>query len=263
MAPSTLALDGCAPGDGLWLRADPVHLRLYQDRVVLLDQAALALEAQEAAVLAADLERHFAADGMSWRAPHPERWYLRLDPGHPPPETEPLDTVAGRPVDAHLPRGASAHLWRRLLSEAQMLLHAHPVNEARQNRGAAPVNSVWFWGAGRHRPLKPPVRAVLAEHPLARALAAAAGVACNVPLSPASLDEHDTAMVVLELPAAVDPERLARELARLDGLWFRPLLDRLLRGRLAELHLQCPGPWGLGRRLKPLTAYRFWRRLKH
>ena len=36
-----------------------------------------------------------------------------------------------------------------LLNEAQMVLHAHPVNEAREARGEPAVNSLWLWGAGR------------------------------------------------------------------------------------------------------------------
>ena len=38
---------------------------------------------------------------------------------------------------------------RMLLNEVQVLLHQHPLNAARQTRGLPPVNSVWFWGAGR------------------------------------------------------------------------------------------------------------------
>ena len=36
-----------------------------------------------------------------------------------------------------------------LLNEAQMLLHAHPVNEAREARGELAINSLRLWGAGR------------------------------------------------------------------------------------------------------------------
>ena len=53
----------------------------------------------------------------------------------------------GEPADL-LPAGNEGSVWRRRMNEAQMVLHAHPGNEAREARGELPVNSVWFWGAG-------------------------------------------------------------------------------------------------------------------
>ena len=38
--------------------------------------------------------------------------------------------------------------WRKLLNEAQILLHAHPINQARESRGQPRVNSLWPWGGG-------------------------------------------------------------------------------------------------------------------
>jgi hypothetical protein len=32
--------------------------------------------------------------------------------------------------------------------EAQMTLHGHPLNAAREAAGQRPINSVWFWGCG-------------------------------------------------------------------------------------------------------------------
>jgi hypothetical protein len=39
--------------------------------------------------------------------------------------------------------------WRHAINEAQMVLHAHPVNQARQAAGQPVVNSLWPWGGGR------------------------------------------------------------------------------------------------------------------
>ena len=63
--------------------------------------------------------------------------------------TPALDTAAGRPLRELLPQGADAPRWRRWQNEIQMLLHAHPVNQARASRGRAAATSVWFWGGGR------------------------------------------------------------------------------------------------------------------
>ena len=52
--------------------------------------------------------------------------------------------LAGADVDPNLP----ARGWHPLLTEIQMALYDHPVNTAREARGAPVVNSVWFWGGG-------------------------------------------------------------------------------------------------------------------
>jgi hypothetical protein len=47
-----------------------------------------------------------------------------------------------------MPSTASASSLIRLVSEMQMLLYTHPVNDAREARGALPANALWFSGAG-------------------------------------------------------------------------------------------------------------------
>jgi hypothetical protein len=43
-------------------------------------------------------------------------------------------------------------LVRRLQSEVQMLLYVHPLNDARESRGAMSVNSFWLSGTGPTQP---------------------------------------------------------------------------------------------------------------
>lgn len=128
---------------GYWLRADPVHCLLMRDHLVLDDPAHLALEADEAQQLLLTLNQHFAPEGLNLSAPHPQRWYAWL-------ERAPLITVGtvaetvGKNIATLLPSGADAALWRSYLNEAQMLLHDHPVNQTRAERGLPVVNSLWL-----------------------------------------------------------------------------------------------------------------------
>ena len=50
--------------------------------------------------------------------------------------------------DAPARQAPEGRRWRALLSEAQVVLHNHPLNAQRVAAGLAPVNSLWFWGAG-------------------------------------------------------------------------------------------------------------------
>ncbi|MFX8910711.1 hypothetical protein ABTN03_18850, partial [Acinetobacter baumannii] len=65
----------------------------------------------------------------------------------------------------------------RVINEAQMLLFDAPENQARDARGAAPVNGLWLWGGAAARPaLAPLPNLVLASDTShRRALAEAAG----------------------------------------------------------------------------------------
>jgi hypothetical protein len=164
-------------GEGCWLRADPVCLRLHRDQLVLLPN--VEASETEAGQLCASLNKHFAGQGMEFVAPHPLRWYVRLD--HLPNiETVPLSQAVGRNVHDLLPKGAESLRWHRLFNETQMLLFSHPVNEAREARGDLPVNSLWFWGGGCDTLLMKPLAIRLGEqNALAKSLVMAKPADCG------------------------------------------------------------------------------------
>src|SRR4030095_7804426 len=56
-------------------------------------------------------------------------------------------------IDAGSGAAPRAARIRRLQSEVQLLLHAHPLNEAREVRGHVPVNSFWLSGCGLAQPV--------------------------------------------------------------------------------------------------------------
>lgn len=233
------ALTAGAPG--FWLRADPVHLRLLRERIVIVPVSGLAPE--HAAALVDTLNRHFAGR-HEFRAPHPDRWAMSSAPAaiDAPPARE----LAGEDLAARLP----AAPWPALLNEIQMALHEHPANEGRELE----VNGVWLWGAGElPRAAAAPWRSVSAEDPLALGLARVARLAHRTP--PASAGEW-----LAELPAD------GRHLAAFDALhesleagWFAPLLAALRRGRIGMLTLHVPDA-GCAFEAVRSDLRRFWRR---
>jgi hypothetical protein len=143
----SLLTEGETPGQAYWLRADPVHLHIQRDRMILLGADFLNISEEEAATLATDLRRHFG-NAFQPQALHPERWYWPLD-SDPGVETTLLSLAWGRHIDPLLPAGQKALEWRALLNEIQMFMFGHPVNLDRENRGLPVINSIWFWGGGR------------------------------------------------------------------------------------------------------------------
>ena len=129
------------------------------------------------------------------------------------------------------------------------MLHNHPLNAERAAAGLAPVNSLWFWGAGA---LPDQVRcrfaSVASDDESLTALAAFAGV--KVDARPASWPGGNG--------EALFDLRDARDLALLERDWFAPLLAALDDGRLQRLQFDFAdgARYDLARRQR----WRFWRK---
>jgi hypothetical protein len=262
LAALTLLAEDIAPGAASWLRADPVNLQA-RDAGLMLACDDLGLRAADAVGFVEALNRHFEQEGLTFVAPAPQRWYVRLAT---PARlcTTPLELARGRDIAALLPRGPDALVWHRRANEAQMLLHAHPLNAAREDAGAPPVNSIWFWGGGS-LPAGPaaagaPVK-VWADNVLARGLARFA----DRPLQPLPPDAGAWLAAASEgchlVVLGTAPADNAELHAQIDELWLAPLLRALGRGDLRELSLLVPHPRSTLRfTLARADLWKVWRR---
>jgi hypothetical protein len=272
VAALTLAADGVDPEHYYWLRADPVELRLERSRLVMAGGVS-DLDANESRDLVAALNQHFARDGITLLAPFPQRWYLRKDrvPGI---VTTPLALAANHDIDRHLPQGDDALDWHRVINEAQMVLHAHAVNAAREARGTATVNSVWLWGGGTAPAVgRPSYQTVWSDDALARSLAAAAGIARHplpghgatwLAAAAAAGDNH--LLVFDQLRDALRTGGIAawrEQLAILERDWMAPLLPALRAGKISAITLAATNSDNLlEATLTPAQRWRFWRRAR-
>lgn len=149
MAAITRSLDADDAHLHTWLRADPAHVRPDMTGARVLAVGELGLSVEEADALVAPLRTLFGDAGFPISAPHPARWYLALPREAKLPAFSPPEAVLGDDLFSHLPDGPEGRRWRALLNEAQILLHNHPVNQARAAAGRITANSLCFWGAGR------------------------------------------------------------------------------------------------------------------
>ena len=152
--------DGFSPADGSgWGLLTPAHWHVGHDQVNLVDPATLDLDEPEARTLHATLAPLFEDLGWTWHWAGPMRWYVS-HPSLAELPTAAIDRVIGRNVDLWLNDHPGVMLVRRLQSEVQMLLYVHPLNDAREARGAMSVNSFWLSGTGA---TQPPERALPAD----------------------------------------------------------------------------------------------------
>lgn len=262
LAPVTLEADGGVAGEAYWLRADPVHLQVMRDRIVLADSDAFELTQPEADALVATIIQHFGTD-LGPAPLHPKRWYLRLE--HAPRLTTCARSVAvGCDIDSLLPQGDDAMQFRAYLNELQMLLHDHPVNQTREARGELPVNALWLWGGGCLPASSTPGIPLYAGNADARALAAFCNMRVHRPPGKPdpSLLGTDGVMLLEHLTRAGqygDAYGWREALRELERDWFVPLLGML--GKTGPHGLQLNDPIsGKGLRLHARDAWKLWRR---
>lgn len=233
-----------------WLRADPAHVRADLGTGRLLASGELGLDAQETEALLRALKPMFGDEGFLISAGTPSRWYLMLPRDACLPDFTPPQAALGDDLFAHLPQGEAGRRWRRLLSEAQVLLHNHPVNAARVQRGLPTVNSLWFWGGGA---LPDVVRApwlscVVTDEPVLAALAESAAPSLQ-PIAKMSADLLD-AGVLIDL-------RALRTLDEFDARWVEPIESALGLRKFDRVRLDFED--GLQLDWRAANRWRFWR----
>ena len=61
-----------------WMRADPVHLRIEQNHIMLADSKAFKISIEEAEQIVQDLNHNLGNQSFSFFPLHPDRWYCLL-----------------------------------------------------------------------------------------------------------------------------------------------------------------------------------------
>jgi hypothetical protein len=238
VAPVAFAGDGGEPGAAYWLRADPVHLRLHHDGLILLAPETLEIAEEETHELTEALNRQFEAEGFVFHAPHPRRWYLKM-PQAPKIRTVTLKQAIGCDVNRLLPEGEERLRWHRIFNEVQMLLHAHPVNSTREDRGVAVVNSLWFWGGGTlPAVVSTTFDATQGDDPLVVGLARLAGIiSAPLPGGGAFAAGNNTLVDLRDAEREFMRGNVAgwrHALETLETRWFAPIFAWLRSGRIGK-----------------------------
>jgi hypothetical protein len=264
VAPIAMLGTARPPEEHFWLRADPVHLQVNRDQLILTVPDSLSISDTEASSIVTALNDHFSGDHFSFVAAEPDRWFLRT----PRPArivTHSLSQVAGRDIDGFLPEGEDKLAWHKFFNEVQMALHDHPVNMERELRGAPPINSLWFSGGGILPRAHTDFDAVIASSALARGLSNLA----DIPAMPATVNiaELDVEHVLIELRAAetaslqLDPAAWKHTIGVMDQSWFAPMFAALRSGHsrqlfIATVHRRRALRWSITRKQ---SLWRVWR----
>ncbi len=218
---------------GTWFKGSCLHVELVHLQAGLDDLRLLvppAPSAEEETQLLASLQPLLSLAGFELQqssAGQSGRWYLSCERLLSLNTYSPRAGFATRIYDV-MPQGADGAELRRLMTEAQMLLHDHPVNQQRNNRGVPALNALWCWGAGQLELVsQTTTQRVLSNEAYVQGLCEHLHISCwPLPPHAEALLGIDAEQVLLVLPA---------DLATLESIWLQPLQTALLRGDIEQL----------------------------
>lgn len=132
---------------GAWAFVTLCHWQATMHEVTMRQLPMRDLDGAESDSLLAAMQPFFAQDGIALHPFEAGRWLAHGTVFGGLRSAAP-DRVLGRNLSPWMPTAAQAGSLIRLVSEMQMLLYTHPINDARERRGAPPVNAIWFSGTG-------------------------------------------------------------------------------------------------------------------
>lgn len=241
---------GGTPATTRWVCLDPLNLSILQHRMLINDPSGLELTMDEAERLAVLLAPTFAALGQL-HVTTPTQWHLQLNDHAPSAGLPSLASAIGHSAEGGLSKDPT---WRSAMNEAQMVLHQHPVNQARSERGQQVINSLWPWGDGR---LPEVATANSTKEMLYAAEPMLRGQAQHLGVPHQALPEHwddlaassaDSIIVIDTLYAATrirDGMIWRDALATLDANWFQPVFDAWQQHTVQQIQLLMPATHGV------------------
>lgn len=236
--------------DGYWMHAEAMHFSAGLDHLAATTlEGESSITSQERAQLQPLLAAHLRDAGFDLCHTASDEWLVRAERVLDLQTVSP-EAAVSRPLDEAMPGGRDAPELRRLMTELQMLLHEHPVNQQRARHGVRAINAVWLWGEGLVTAVAPrALPAAFGGDPYLRGIyrlndrqavsAADASVALAQPVS--------RAVIVSD----------ATDLDTLEARWIEPLARALSVGVVAHLDLVLDR-WRIA--VARSDSWRFWRK---
>jgi hypothetical protein len=284
VAPLTLLADKVGDvetGDGYWLRADPVHLRVEHDQVLLADSRTFRISLEEACQFTKVINKHFAEEDLSPLCGIDnrrklisllplcsDRWYLYMQKT-PLIQTHLLSETAAKNINDYFPYGTEEIFWKGILNEIQMLLYEHPLNQAREERGDLAINGIWFWGGGVIPKLATsPYTHVWSNDVFPRSLARAFGT--NHTKLPVNLDlwrqQNKSGRHLVFLDSLYGKSKYGdaygwrESLKELEKEWFEPILNMLKKNVINQITITTINKGvAINFSITKNNLYKFWR----
>jgi len=224
--------------DGHWFMLQPTHIQLSRTHMLLADPRQLHLSDPESRTLYELARPLFESLGKPLLYGDASLWFVRADDWSGLDTASP-DAAAMQSVGDFMPEGERARDYRKLQNEIQMLWHEHPVNQARQARGLAAVNSFWLWGGADATATAATVALSIGGGPAWMQALAAPELRRPSAAQLIALPGAQTAMLPELIPSAQtgDWSDWIARMRRIEDEWCAPLLAALNDGRIGRVTL--------------------------
>ncbi len=141
---------GVGMGDAdVAFRCNLVYLDVRGPKVLMGDYSAGHITTDEARTLVGELGKALGSEEFRFFPGVSYRHLMMWRGGKADMVTDPPHDILEKEVVDHMPKGEGADRIIKLMSDSQMFLKGHPVNERRERQGHLPANSIWLWGQGR------------------------------------------------------------------------------------------------------------------
>ena len=130
------------------LCCDLVILQSSHTDMVMKDYTANQLSGSDAKELLKTLQEKIVEVEVSFHFGKSYHNLMTIKSAPLPERLLPPDDLIGEGVRERMPSGPFTKQLVMVMNQAQIILHNHPLNQARRNEGKDAVNSVWFWGNG-------------------------------------------------------------------------------------------------------------------
>lgn len=254
--------------EGLWLRADPVHVKPDRDGLILIDHEQFTLSQHDALALAASVNIILKPYGVELEVPVPYRWYLKLS-DNIDIKTTPVDAIVGKDILPFMPSGDDRINLIQLMNDIQMTLHDADVNKKREQERSLAINSLWFWGYGALPDIIDRQWSfVISDEMLAKGLAMVAATPfTELPDNYSELNKTDSnynGLIVIDVFQKFshyhDLEGWLEALMSFEENWCAPLLQALKKGELDQLQIKTNIN---SIELNRSARYKFWKKTKN
>jgi hypothetical protein len=240
--PAVAAAALCAdrgPIEAAWVcLASPVLYVAETSNVRMPAEGILTLAQADAETLAQHFNREWNDAGVRMHCGRSGRLYCLFDRALDVSTRDPKD-AEGLHIEEYLPTGADAPRLRRLMSEIEMWLFTHEVNNRRAAVRSSTVSGLWLWGGGAPLHAVPEIEGWVAGEDVFFSALTGGKTGGGVIVAP-------------ETPGSDDWPRT-------ESRWLKPAVAQLRRGLISHLYLSA------AERCYSLTVgqvRRFWRRGK-
>lgn len=248
-----------ASDPGYWCYASPIECHTDYQSAYIQGSDHLALEPGEIEALEKSLNTLFEADGLKLITTA-QGWFCSV-PTQYLAVMQDLSHVLHKNMAGKFPSGSNASYWARLITECQMLLANHVINQTRMKKNKPLISSVWFWGLGKlPASVSTSFDEIYTNDSVLRALAMLAKVPSNPCLDGALMcfsKGHTLLCDRLFVEAGASPSEV---LEYYENKWFVPLLKALKKGHIDRLNI-CTDQ-GYEYRITKRQLYYFWRKIR-